>query len=148
MSLSMTVTREGIPPGARFHWEEAATTWSREAAPLMGRMLRARAPFRTGNLRSTIATRTEPGPESMMIVGYATAPYTPFVIKGTKPHPIVARNARALRWTGSGGIGVNFARSVKHPGTRANPFPDGAMEAIGPAVARLLAIAVQEAMIA
>lgn len=58
---------------------------------------------------------------------------------GTRPHLIVPRRARALRWAASpqgrrlsgrprsaaqrGGLGgVRFARRVRHPGTRPQPF--------------------------
>lgn len=142
----MTVTREGIPPGGALRWDEAASTWAREASKVAEGMLRSHAPFRTGALRASIKSRTEPSPGMVLVVLYATAPYTKLVLEGTRAHPIAARNARALRWLGPGGMGVHFAKHVNHPGTKADPFPDRAMPLVSPAIARLFAVAVQEAM--
>ena len=54
----------------------------------------------------------------------ATAPHAVFVEKGTKPHRIEARNARALRYVQHGQI--RFSRSVQHPGTKPTHFLDDA----------------------
>lgn len=43
-----------------------------------------------------------------------------FLITGTKPHTIQPRTASVLHWTQGGE--ERFARSVHHPGTRANIF--------------------------
>lgn len=45
------------------------------------------------------------------------SPVAVFMDRGTKPHPIVARRARALRFVIDGR--TIFARSVRHPGTKA-----------------------------
>lgn len=49
--------------------------------------------------------------------------------KGTRPHVILPRNARALRFTVAGGD-VVFAKRVNHPGTRANPYLEQALEEV------------------
>lgn len=49
--------------------------------------------------------------------------------RGSKPHRIVARNARALRWFSGGG--VRFAKSVWHPGTQPTWFLRMASERAG-----------------
>lgn len=41
--------------------------------------------------------------------------------EGTRPHVIRPRNAKALRWVAANGD-IIFARSVRHPGTRANRY--------------------------
>jgi hypothetical protein len=146
MTLSMTVTREGIPPGSRFSWKEASESWAGEAEPVALGLLRARAPFRTGAFRGSITSRTEASPASLLLVFYSTSSYAGYIVDGTRAHAIAARNARALRWLGPGGMGVNFAARVNHPGTLANKFAEEAMTVAGPAMARLLAIAVMEAM--
>jgi hypothetical protein len=146
MSMTMTVTREGIPPGSKFSWTDASESWAKDAGPVALGLLRARAPFRTGAFRNSITSRTEASPASLLLVFYSTSAYAGFIVDGTKPHPIAARNARALRWLGPGGMGVNFAARVSHPGTKANEFAQEAMTVAGPAMARLLAIAVEEAM--
>jgi hypothetical protein len=81
---------------------------------------------------------------------YGTASYLPYVLGGTKPHPIPKEPlppGRALRWMGRGGIGVNFARSVNHPGTRPNPFPEEAIGIIETFIVGEFADAMQEALI-
>lgn len=82
---------------------------------------RAEAPARTGFLRNSI----RPAPATIVgnkIVGgvEAHAEYGIFVHQGTKPHMIYPRKAKALRFT-IGGRTV-YAKSVRHPGTRPQPF--------------------------
>lgn len=145
MTITMTVDRPATTPWGRFRWEEAARIWAREASPLGLQLLRANAPFRTGAFRQSITARSEPGPASWMIVYYSTLSYARFILDGSRPHVIAARNAKVLHWLGPGGIGDHFARQVKHPGTKPNPFPER-LGAAGPAFARLFAEAVKEAM--
>lgn len=147
MSLTMTVSRPVASPFARFRWQEAARIWGDEAAPLGQSMLRSHAPFRTGALRQDIRYRQETTPGLHLIVYYATVPQAGYVIKGTRAHQIVPRNAKALRWLGPGGLGgARFARRVNHPGTKPNPFPEKAIKPIGNAISQMFARAVQESM--
>lgn len=85
---------------------------------------------KTGNLGMSIHV-AEYDEDSVRVV--ADADYAPDVEYGTKPHEIVPRRARALRWatspggarlTGSPrrGAEVAFARRVQHPGTKAQPY--------------------------
>jgi len=53
-------------------------------------------------------------------------PVAVFIERGTRPHTIRARNARALRWEGDGG--TVFAANVNHPGTRPNPVLGNALD--------------------
>ena len=48
------------------------------------------------------------------------APYAKFVHFGTKPHPITPKNKKALKWVD--GTITRFAKSVKHPGYKGDPF--------------------------
>lgn len=41
---------------------------------------------------------------------------------GTRPHPIVAKTKKALRFFWAKRRGVVYRRSVQHPGQRANPY--------------------------
>lgn len=82
---------------------------------------RREAPAKTGELRNSI--RSEP----VTVVGdqvrsgvTAAAEHAMFVHEGTRPHLIVARRAKALRFVMNGQ--VVFAKSVNHPGTKRNPF--------------------------
>lgn len=47
-------------------------------------------------------------------------PYAVFVHQGTKAHDITPRHKSVLRW--ADGAGFNFAKRVKHPGTRPDQF--------------------------
>ncbi|MGL5911834.1 MAG: hypothetical protein ACRCZP_17660 [Phycicoccus sp.] len=103
-----------------------------------GRQVRGavRAPVDTGLLASTLR-----GPErgqsrgmphvDVTIGRRGVTPYLGFVIGGTRPHLINARAGKALRFTGRGGQ-VIYRRSVRHPGTAANPFLRDALRAARP----------------
>jgi hypothetical protein len=152
VSLTVTVDRDGKMPA--LDWPAAAKIWAEKCAPLGQQILRSHAPVglsgnaaRTpGRLRESITDKTEISPALAQVLFYTTVFYAPFVLNGTAPHPITVKNARALRWLGRGGIGVNYATRVNHPGTRANPFPERAMPLITPAVAQFFADAVKESM--
>lgn len=93
------------------------------------REIKLETPRRTGNLsrNNTVGNLSKSGVEFINTAGYAT-----FVHEGTRPHDIVARNAKALRIPASGsarlsgsprsGGQVYFRKKVHHPGTKANPF--------------------------
>lgn len=145
MSLTMTVS--GGDHRFHFNWQEAARVWGDEAAPLGQAMLRSHAPFKTGQLRQDIRFRQETSPGMHLILFYATVPQARWVIDGTKPHAIVARNAKVLRWLGPGGLGgARFAKAVNHPGTKPNPFPEKAIKPAQQAISAMFARAVKESM--
>jgi hypothetical protein len=95
-------------------------------------------PWKTGNLLQSF--RFKMG--TLQARWGPTASYAPFVEFGTKPHIIRPVKAKVLAWGGratgqyvtsasgkqyyKGGKGgsVTFARQVKHPGTRAQPYMD------------------------
>jgi len=76
-----------------------------------------------GTLRQSIRSQMLGIASGMVEAG---APYAGFVEGGTKPHLIQAKNARVLaRRTGgtkAGGQYAIFGKTVKHPGTKENPF--------------------------
>lgn len=81
---------------------------------------------RTGRLRAGIVARFVRGSESSVTWEILSpTPYAKFIENGTRPHVIVPRNAKALRFVVNGQ--VVFAKKVNHPGTRAYP-------AMGPAL--------------
>jgi hypothetical protein len=83
---------------------------------------------RTGRLRSSII-RGERGPwASFVSAGGRAAPYGLFVEAGTRAHPIVARNARVLRFVQNGE--VRYARRVQHPGTKPTHFMRDTRDAV------------------
>lgn len=58
----------------------------------------------------------------------ANTRYAMYVARGTRPHIIRARRAKALRfyWRGK----VQFRRSVRHPGTKPNGYLVAALKAV------------------
>jgi len=73
----------------------------------------------TGALFQSLYNREVPGGRE---VGHdpQRAPHALFVHWGTRPHVIKPKNKKALRWAGGGGF--VFAKSVKHPGYRGDPW--------------------------
>lgn len=105
-------------------------------------------PRKTGNLARSIGIRslTDTSVETV-----ATANYAAFVEFGTRAHTIVPVRAKVLSWAiGSGkrlsgtarkGAPRAFARRVRHPGTKAQPFMvPGAVAAIETAGIRAVII--------
>ena len=90
------------------------------------------APVQTGNLRRSIRIGTVSDTQAQVIAGGAGGVgYAMYVELGTKPHVIVPRNRKVLAWGGarrlsgslrSGAKATNFARRVRHPGTKAKPY--------------------------
>ena len=97
---------------------------ARGAAVLIARAVRREAPRLTkaqagkqaGKLRRSVRVRRIPG-------GYRVKPEARsahLVIRGTKPHLTMVKQAEALHFQ-AGGDDV-FVHSAHHPGARANPF--------------------------
>lgn len=85
--------------------------------PAMVTEMRAEAPVRSGKLRDAIRSINEP---MKVRVGPFGVEYNQFVVEGTKAHEIKPKNASVLAFK-IGGRTV-YAKSVKHPGTAANPY--------------------------
>lgn len=75
---------------------------------------------KTGDLVRSLFNRAIPGGRA---VGHdmAMAPHALFVHFRTKPHVILPRNKKALRWS-TGGGGFRFAKRVNHPGYKGDPY--------------------------
>lgn len=80
------------------------------------------APYRTGNLKKDIQVIKVTDNE-VEIGNTKKAFYAAFVHGGTKPHKIKAKNKKVLASKGK-----IFGKSVNHPGTKANPYLEIAME--------------------
>lgn len=124
--------RAADSPFARFSWAKTATTWADEVGPLVRSALKDKAPVgkgeRGGRLRDAIRYEraTNLGAGLVTLTFVSNTPYTRYVIDGTRPHLITAKAARALHWVDASGRD-QFRRSVKHPGTKENPFPERAV---------------------
>ncbi|HEX6518279.1 MAG TPA: HK97 gp10 family phage protein [Nocardioidaceae bacterium] len=99
------------------------------AARLVVARAKILAPVDTGRLRASIRVerRSFFGLRQRWTVG-SDVEYAPMVNDGTRPHVIRPRRAKALRFK-VGGRTV-YAAVVRHPGTRARPFLDRALQEV------------------
>lgn len=83
---------------------------------------------KTGDLKRGIRTTQSRDVLGRWSTGYdvtSNAPYSIFVIKGTRPHPIVGNPLLAFFWPK---VGANVVfRHVQHPGTKGNDFMSRAL---------------------
>lgn len=77
--------------------------------------VRGRAPHKTGALQRSVLI--SPITSSTVEVS-VNEKYGIFVEEGTAPHIIEPSSKKALYWKGA----LNPYKSIKHPGTKANPF--------------------------
>lgn len=88
---------------------------------------------RTGNLeRSIISKVSTDGLRGFVTIDRTTAPYGVYIHQGYKAYDIVPRNKLALRWVegGQGGKrGFAFAKRVRHPAYKGDPFLFNALDA-------------------
>lgn len=73
-----------------------------------------------GTMPRYIDWHIEEGRRGLQGVITCDHPATLYVLQGTRPHVIKPRRAQALRFEVDGRI--VYAKIVRHPGTRANPF--------------------------
>lgn len=100
--------------------------------------LRFYAPVKSGKFVRGLGYRTDERPGGTTATFYASGPHAfllPIFVHGSKPHPIVARHAQALRFfweRGPQGPGIYYFRSVQHPGTDPIPFISQALDSREP----------------
>ena len=98
----------------------------RRIGKLMVPVLKGVTPRVTGKLKNSTIFQILGAPDTQVLQirqgarSVEGAFYGEFVRKGTAPHVIVPRRAKALRFMIGGN--VVFARRVNHPGTAANPY--------------------------
>ncbi|WP_228980121.1 hypothetical protein [Streptomyces sp. DH12] len=73
-----------------------------------------------GSMGRHVTWKVEQGPGGLQGVITVDHPAVRYVLDGTRPHLIRPRRAKALRFEVGGR--VTYAKIVRHPGTRANPF--------------------------
>lgn len=114
-----------IDTAAYREWEETdlRPELVKRAVPVQAAITRG-CPKRTATLASTIRKndgRDRRGVFVDIIVGReGLTPYLGYILNGTPPHLIAARNAKALRFVMDGV--VVFRQVVRHPGTQPNNF--------------------------
>jgi hypothetical protein len=97
----------------------------RSQAPRFVMLAREEAPKRSGEFADNIRYRTFVEENAVGFSVTTPQPLGKWIVKGTRPHMIRAKNAGSLRfnWSkGPKGPGVYFMKSVRHPGTKKNPF--------------------------
>lgn len=121
-------------------------------------LAREEAPRRSGRFAESISFQEFGDKDSFGFYGLSAKPIGHFLILGTKPHKIAARQAGALSffWTKIGvftvvpksdGFKTHMAGGklwigkgfVQHPGTLPNPFPSRALERLKADVDKVLA---------
>lgn len=99
------------------------------------------APVKTGALRDSLIGTSASTGDGLHITVTSGVKEATFVVEGTAPHAIVARESGALRFEVQGGT-VVYARRVQHPGTKANDFGAQAVGALTAIVEQAVAAAV------
>ena len=96
---------------------------------------------RTGTMENNIAMRVQGLKgrvwiENTGMMTDAGVNYGVFVHFGTQPHDIRPKRRKALRWVGHGDV-FRFAKSVRHPGYRGDPFMYDALDAAARTIKKL-----------
>lgn len=100
---------------------------------------RARRHRVTGRMESQIVARSTGAGVRRTVTVRAGGPMASLVATGSGPHIIRPIRARALRL---GGSVLRFASSVRHPGTRPDPFVAAAMDDVEQTFDRTLDVAI------
>lgn len=87
---------------------------------------------RTGLAERSIRTASARKGRTLSGTVYTVLDYGVYLHQGTNPHVIEPRRKKALRWT-DGGKFV-FARRVKHPGTKKDPYLYDALDEEEPSI--------------
>ena len=117
----------------------AASILVKDTGTQIQNLSRQMAPVKTGALRDSIVA-TYPDPLTVNIG--PGVPYGGYVEYGTRPHVIKPKKASVLRFKVNG-VTV-YARAVKHPGTKAQPYMRPAFEqAVSNLSKRMLKLAEQ-----
>ena len=121
----MPIRSSSLPDDVR----RLATTICNSAAPNARAQLRAdpRVPRKTGRMAQQFKIgRARMVGDRAVVEASNPLPEAAYTDEGTRPHLIVPRRARLLRWEGDGG--VIFARRVFHPGNTPRRWWQPALE--------------------
>ena len=108
--------------GAREKLEQDLFTKFRRHGQRLYSSVLNEAPEKTGEFKGKINYKFYQGTRKIGLAISTPLPLGLFVIGGTKAHPIAAVNASALRFYWAKVGRVVFFKSVRHPGTKPNPF--------------------------
>jgi hypothetical protein len=110
--------------------------WTRDVAKDAEPYIQREAPKKTGAFRKTIKVVGRDWMVYLHILPYGSLRYKLFgwIVEGTRPHIIRARNAKALHFYWVRRRHWYFFKSVNHPGTRANPFVERGLNKFQPRI--------------
>lgn len=134
------------------NWAVTAHVWEGGITQMALDRLRQEAPYRDSeeehhlHLRDSFEAETDLSFASATVQFSSRAPHARYVIRGTDPHEIRPRLARALHFLGEGGESV-FAAHVWHPGTAPNPFHERAMRGLHDDVVDKFKLAVEAGLL-
>lgn len=99
---------------------------------------------RTGRLGKSVEKAMTGNASGVVFLNEAVAPHAAAIHDGSRPHVILPRNKKLLRWASNG----RFIRALKvnHPGTRPDPFLHRAADSMAPMVQTRLELGVEEAL--
>ena len=87
------------------------------------------APKRSSRFSKAIRSRSFIEGDTVGFRIFSPQPLGTWIIEGTDPHPIVAKNAKFLRFrwpNGPDGDKIYYFKSVRHPGTKPNRYHERA----------------------
>jgi hypothetical protein len=129
---------QGLRTAEALAREAAGGALMTAGAAIVLERLQAEAPVRTGRLRSSLQARgpaLQAGGTGSEVTFWGLG-YGALLARGTRPHLIAPRRGRFLVFRRDGRLVL--ARRVWHPGTKANPFPQRAVQQAMPALRALL----------
>lgn len=136
--VSMSGDSEARSRLMAFSATKRITAWADVMGPKIARELKEEAPEGedpgSGSLKNSIKYERRTAIGRVALTFHTDVPYARYVIEGTRDHPINARNAQYLHYTGRDGVEY-FRRSVHHPGNKPNPFNQRVYERMLPEIA-------------
>lgn len=121
---------QAFQTGSRRVLRDLAPRTFRRINDILVRNIRAEAPVKTGKLRKSIRGISQGLLDWSVVV---TDDKVHYVINRTKAHPIFPRKKKALYWAG---LPHPIAYVKRHPGTRADDFPERGLNKSMPAIDR------------
>lgn len=155
--MSIEIKVEGAKVSfAKWAFKPMAATWRGRIAPLVLTALRDEAPVykyddpelsrgqKPGDLKNSIKLDSVGGSigEGVEMTFISDVKYATYVVTGTRGHEITPTRALMLHWVRGGQ--PHFRDHVDHPGTKANNFPQRAIEKVQPEIGRTLEVTVSE----
>ena len=105
-------------------YDDAIKRFLEQGALMLQSQAAQRAPVVKGRLRGDITVFPQTRPNEISVGNTKLIDYAVYVYYGTKPHVIKPRKKKALKTP------YGIFTSVNHPGTKANPYLDDALDDI------------------